>query len=46
MLGVGRRDLGDPAAMLDASVPYMDGLVEKVKETGRSLTNVNINWPH
>jgi hypothetical protein len=40
------ENLEDPAAMLAASVPYMDGIIDKVKETARGLTQVTVNWPH
>jgi ABC-type transporter Mla subunit MlaD len=39
-------ELDDPAAMLAASVPYMNGLVDKVKEAAGSLTQVQVSWPH
>jgi chromosome segregation ATPase len=39
-------DLGEPADMLAASVPFMDGLVDKVKETASTLSQVRVSWPH
>lgn len=39
-------DLEDPAAMLSASVPYMNGLIDKVKEAASNLTEVAVTWPH
>jgi len=39
-------ELDDPAAMLAASVPYMNGLVDKVKEAASGLSHVQVSWPH